>query len=116
MRAICSGDITFFEMSMAKRSNVPLKNVLNLVNDKGDGLQRLLERANIPKQQFIAIKSAIRAMEDLADSDEQGPEQVSRRVMELVLTSYGDLGVELEDGDLQYLIKKLNEISFVPEA
>ncbi|NQU55871.1 MAG: hypothetical protein HQ513_01460, partial [Rhodospirillales bacterium] len=37
-------------------------------------------------------------------------ERYSRRMIERILTQYGDLGVEFESEDLEYLLKKMSDL------
>ncbi len=58
---------------------------------------------------------AARAAVDVAretdyDGGENDRERYSRRMIERILTQYGDLGVEFDSDDLEYLLTKMNEL------
>lgn len=112
LRAICMGNLKFFEQSLARLAGVPLANARLLVHDPGgSGLDTLCKRADIPRSIFSAIKAAVAAIDETDfDGREGEAERFSRRVIERVLTQYEMLGVEFESDDLEYLLAKLGQM------
>ena len=62
LRALCVGDLNFFERAMARLATLPLRNVRVLIHDKGMlGLEPLYLRTGLPK----ALYPAFRRSEDV---------------------------------------------------
>ncbi|MCW9045188.1 MAG: DUF2336 domain-containing protein, partial [Alphaproteobacteria bacterium] len=112
LRALCMGDLRFFEASLAELAQIPLLNACALIHDPGKrGLERLWESAHLPKPQLIAAFAAIGAAAELEyDGEANDRERFSRRLIEVVLTQYDDLGVEFEEADLEYLLTKMGSL------
>ncbi len=112
LRALCMGDISFFEGSIAELLQVSLINAQQLIHDPGGlGLNAAYQKAGLPAEQFPAVQAAIDVVREMEyDGDENDRERYSRRMIERVLTQYGDLGVEFESDDLEYLLNKMREL------
>ena len=112
LRALCMGDLDFFEAAMAELAEIPLVNVRTLTHDSGTlGLEAVWEKAGLPKAHFMAARAAVDvARETDYDGGENDRERYSRRMIERILTQYGDLGVEFDSDDLEYLLTKMNEL------
>ncbi len=112
VRSVCMGDLRFFEAALALLADIPLVNARTLIHDPGGlGLKRLWEKAELPMPQFVAVRAAIDAAAELEyDGEAQDRERFSRRLIELVLTQYDDLGVEFESDDLEYLLTKMGDL------
>ncbi len=112
MRALCMGDIAFFEVAVAELAGINLMNARMLIHDQGQlGLKGLFGKAGLPRAQFPAVRAAIDAVRETEyDGGENDRERYSRRIIERVLTQYGDLGIEFESDDLEYLLKKVNDL------
>jgi len=113
LRALCVGDMRFFEVALSVLSDVPLVNARTLIYDPGEmGLHRIFIAAGLPEAQFVAARAAVRAVAELeydgAASSAEDRERFQRRMIELVLTQYDELGVEFESDDLDYLITKID--------
>jgi len=120
LRALCMGDLPFFEAAMAELADIPVFNARELVHDAGKrGLRALFDRAKLPRSYFPAIRAAIDVVwETEYDGGDQDRERYSRRMIERILTQYGDLGVQFEADDLEYLLAKMDALPIdrVPEA
>lgn len=113
LRALCVGDMRFFEAALSTLSGVPLVNARKLIYDPGElGLRRIYTAAKLPEAQFIAARAAIRAVQELeydgAQDSANDRQRFSRRLIEMILTQYDELGVEFEFDDLDYLITKID--------
>lgn len=108
IRSACMGDMRFFEAAMAARAGIPLENAIQLIQDPGGrGLAALCRRADIPETAMRALCAAVEvARETDYDGGENDRDRFTRRMVERILTQWGDLGVYLEDGDLDYLLGK----------
>lgn len=106
LRALCVGDVDFFETAMAKYANIAVSNVHILVNDAGgNGLKRLCEKSNIPGglQDIMRVGLDVAAELDF-DGTPGDRERYRNRVIERVLTHFQD---EFDGDNVDYLIGKL---------
>jgi len=112
LRAAVMGDITFFEAALAELAGIPPANARALIHDEGKlGLRSLCDKARLPASFFPGIRAALDVFRETSyDGGEQDRERYRRRMIERVLTQYGDLGVVMEADDLDYLLKKMSEL------
>ncbi len=111
LRALCMGDIAFFEASLATLAEVPITNARMLIHDEGSlGLEALYDKANLPKILFPAMRTAIEVLRE-TDFD-CGPNDRDRykcRVLERILTQFESIGTIGSD-NLDYLMSKLGKL------
>lgn len=112
LRAACMGDITFMEASLAVLTGAPLVNARKLIHDSGPlGLKAIYDKAGLPESHFSVVGAAVEMAEEMEyDGREFDRERYSRRLIERVLTQYGDLGVSCEADDLEYLLTKMADL------
>ena len=112
LRALCMGDLRFFEAAVAELARVPVVNARTLIHDSGElGLRAVFDKAGLPASQFPAVRAAMDvARETEYDGGENDRERYSRRMIERILTQYGDLGVEFDSDDLEYLLTKMGQL------
>jgi uncharacterized protein (DUF2336 family) len=105
LRALCMGDITFFEAALAKKAGIPVANAYQLVHDRGgSGLARLFERCGMSPSMLNVARVALNAVNDLNFNAGDDRDIYRKMVVERVLTT-------CEEGvgdDLDYLIAKLS--------
>jgi uncharacterized protein (DUF2336 family) len=108
LRALCTGDISFFEAAIAHKAHVQLQNARVLIHDDGDlGMRALYEKARLPSRLYPAFRSAI-AIAKLSEAErsDRGPDWRSRLIMERVLTQFEGV-VEFDSEDVDYLLGRL---------
>ena len=112
LRAVCVGDMAFFEAGLAELAVIPLQNVQKLVYDEGKhGFKALYSKAMLPKQLFPAFRCALDvAKENAFDGGDQDCERYCRRMIERILTQYETLGVTFDSNDLEYLLAKMSRL------
>lgn len=112
LRALCMGDLKFYEYAVAERSGIPVVNARMLIHDSGDlGFQGVFRKARLPESFFPAMRAAITVAKEMEfDGRENDRPRYARRMIERVLTQYEDLGVTFENDDLEYLMAKMNQL------
>lgn len=109
LRALCMGDMSFFEQSMAIKAEIPVENVRILVHDAGSrGLVSIYDKARLPSPLFPVVRAAVDVAHEIDyDGGEHDRERYSRRMIELILTQFD----EFETDNLDYLLAKLSQLN-----
>jgi uncharacterized protein (DUF2336 family) len=112
LRAVCMGNLRFFEHALAALAGLPLVNTRLLVHDSGGlGLKTAWARAGLPGA-FVPAVSA--ALDVVAQTEFDGraldPERYSRRIIERLLTNDDGGGVEFAHDDLEYLLARITQL------
>jgi uncharacterized protein (DUF2336 family) len=113
LRALCMGDMNFFEAAMARLAGVPVQNARVLIHDKGTlGLESVYLRAGLPDALFSAFRAAIDvAAETDYDGGANDRARYIERMLERILTQFEDPSERLGEDDIEYLINKLQELA-----
>jgi uncharacterized protein (DUF2336 family) len=113
LRALCVGDLNFFERAMAKLATLPLQNVRVLIHDKGMlGLEPLYLRADLPKALYPAFRAAISlVVETDYDGGLNDRERYIERIMQRMLTKFEDPSTRIAEDDIEYLMARLGQIA-----
>jgi uncharacterized protein (DUF2336 family) len=108
LRALCTGDIAFFEAAMAIKGDVPVANAQILIHEPSRrGLAALYRKAVMPENLFDAICAAVEVVDETGfDGDLRDLERFRARVISRVLT-LTDL---IDPADADYLVDKLGDI------
>jgi uncharacterized protein (DUF2336 family) len=108
IRALCMGDVAFFEMALAVMANIPVVNARILIHDAGQlGLKSLYERAGMPLDLLNAVRVAIDVVhETQMNGEEHDLERYRARVIERILTKSEDIGAD----NIDYLLSKLDNV------
>jgi uncharacterized protein (DUF2336 family) len=108
LRALCTGDIAFFEAAMAIKSDVPLENAQILIHEPSRrGLMALYKKAAMPEALFIAVKAAVDVVDETRfDGEAHDLERFRARVITRVLT----LVETVDSADADFLLEKLSDV------
>jgi uncharacterized protein (DUF2336 family) len=108
MRALCTGDIAFFEAAMAVRSDIPVINAQLLIHEgSGKGLEALYRKAQMPQGLYGAVRAAVDVVDETGfDGQPRDLERYRSRVITRVLTLVD--AVDAPDAD--YLLEKLGDV------
>ena len=113
LRALCMGDMGFFERALARLASLPLQNARILIHDHGGlGLESVYMKADLPKRLYPAFRAGI----ELSDGNEYdcGHNDRSRfieRMLERILTQFEDPQSRMTQEDIDYLMGKLEQVA-----
>ena len=112
LRAICMGNVRFFEHALAALSGVPVSNARTLVHEaSGSGLRALWTKGSLPERMLPAIRAAVDVIDQTElDFGGNSSERYARRILERVLTQYESFGMEFEGDDLEYLLARVAQL------
>jgi uncharacterized protein (DUF2336 family) len=107
LRALCMGDMAFFEAAMAVMSRTPIINARLLIHDQGSlGLKSLYLRTGMPERLYPAFRVAVDVVhENETDARDEDRKRYASRMIERILTQYEDIGQD----NLDYLLNKLTQ-------
>lgn len=113
IRALCVGDMAFFEAALARLGNVPLKNAQKLIHEGGElGLRSLYEKAKMPERLFTAVRAAVQILqEEDYDGGRNDRERFVARIIERLLTQFEDPASKMSQDDIDYLMNKLRQLA-----
>jgi len=106
MRALCDGDIHFFEVGLAVRAGIPWQNSVALLADRGPlGFKALYEKADLPPQFFRAFRAALDVLAQLRGDGQQDwrPANV-QLILDHVMREYD----EACPADVEYLLSQMS--------
>jgi uncharacterized protein (DUF2336 family) len=109
LRALCIGDITFFEFGIAALAAIPVANARILIHDAGEkGFAALYFKSGLPNSLYHLFRAATRVIDGTTyDGGERDKERFSSRVISRVLTTIDDVPSE----DLDYLLERLGDVT-----
>ncbi len=109
VRALCTGDIAFFEAAMAALAGISVDNARLLVHDPGrNGLLSLYRKAAMPAALLPMVRAAVDVVdESRLDGQEHDLERFRTRVITRVLTQED---APADPGDSEYLLEKLGDM------
>jgi uncharacterized protein (DUF2336 family) len=108
LRALCTGDIGFFEAAMAVKGGVSLENAQILIHEPSRrGLAALYRKAMMPQGLYSAVRAAVDVVDDTSfDGQARDLERFRARVITRVLTLVDDV----DPSDADYLLNKLGDV------
>jgi uncharacterized protein (DUF2336 family) len=108
LRALCLGELGFFEIAMAVMAKIPARNARILIHDAGpNGLASLYEKSGMPPRLLPAVRVALDVVRGSElDGGQRDRERHRSRVITRILTQFEDLPQD----DLDYLLDKLGDV------
>ena len=105
LRALCLGDMAFFESAMATLADVPVANARLLITDGGqNGLKALFDKSGLPSRLFAAMRVAVDVVRGVQfDGCKEDLERYRAQVLTRILTQFE----EFDKDDLDYLMDRL---------
>ncbi|MBF0095250.1 MAG: DUF2336 domain-containing protein [Alphaproteobacteria bacterium] len=112
VRAVCMGDMAFFEHALAALAGVNVVGARKLIHDSGPlGLKGICAKAKLPPSYYPAVRAGVDTIRETPfDGEPNDRERYQRRVIERILTRYGDLGVDFAQDDLDYLLTRMDRL------
>jgi len=112
LRALCMGDMEFFEGAIAVMARIPLTNTRRLIHEgTAEEVKTLLEKADLPTALQPAFFAAIQvAGETELDGGERDQERFQRRMIERIITNFEHPDAAMGDENIEYLLAKLSQI------
>jgi len=113
LRALCMGDMGFFERGMARLAGVPLQNTRILIHDQGElGFDSIYLKARLPKRMFPAFRAGVElAHETDYDGEMNDRNRYLEKMLERILTHFEDPGSQMTQEDIDYLMGKLEQVA-----
>lgn len=102
LSALCQGNFAFFEASLARLSNIPVKNARLLITDKGDlGFRALYNKSGLTDSMLPAIRLLLKVVRELAaEGQVRGKSRYANAVVERILRYSEEEPIE----NLSYII------------
>ncbi|MGE4062019.1 MAG: DUF2336 domain-containing protein [Rhodospirillaceae bacterium] len=112
IRAICMGNLRFFEHAVATLAGLPIDNTRALIHDPGyRGLKTVWAKTRLPEAGYPAAQAALAVIAQTElDGRDLDPERYSRRIIERILTQYENVGIQFDNDDLEYLLAKVTQV------
>lgn len=113
LRALCVGDVVFFEEALSCLAQVPVPNARILIHDEGDlGLKSLYRKAGLPSSLLPAYRSALEMVHSTEqERTDEDPEQQMRKLLERVLTEHEEIVEEFGAENVDYLLARFSRLS-----
>lgn len=108
LRALCIGDMAFFEAAIAAMAAVPVENARILIHDGGrKGFAAIYEKSGLSPDLFPAFRAATDVIDHtMFDGGARDMERFRSRVITRMLTQFDDF----DPDDLDYLVAKLGDV------
>ncbi len=104
-RAICMGDVVFFEAALAKLCNIPVSSAYKLIHDRGRlGLEAIYRESKLSSRMLPIVTSALDVAKDMEISASEDRDRFQQRMIERMLTNNED---DFDPDNLDYFIMKL---------
>ena len=108
LRALCVGDLAFFQAAMAVLAGIPVENVKPLIYDQGRaGLEAIYEQSRLPHELFSAFRTAVEVvMESGGDKAERPRLEMTERIVRRLSREYDSVCPE----GLEHMLSQLSRL------
>jgi uncharacterized protein (DUF2336 family) len=109
LSALCQGDFSFFENSLAHLSNIPVANARKLITDRGElGFRAIYNKSGLPEAMFPAVKLLLKIVRELdSEGEKKGGSRYANRIVERILHHAEDAPME----NLSYIIALVRRVA-----
>jgi uncharacterized protein (DUF2336 family) len=109
LRAVCVGDLNFFEAALAHMAGISVLSARKLIHDKGSlGLKSLYDKCEMPAPLFTAYRIALDVLVETEKERIDGdPNAMTKRMLERVLTHFEDTVDAQSPEDVDFLLERL---------
>jgi uncharacterized protein (DUF2336 family) len=109
LSALCQGNFQFFEMALARLSNIPVANARKLITDRGElGFRAIYNKSGLPDAMFPAVKLLLKIVHSLSEEGEKpGTPRFANRIVERILQYSEDKQME----NLSYIIALVRKVA-----
>ena len=110
LTSLCRGNLYFFETSLARLSNVPVRNAQLLIHDKGGlGFKALYSKADLPDKFFNACQLLL---EVVSEMKKEGQLKLGKQYANLVVQKLLARSTGRNVENLSYIIALIRQTSF----
>jgi len=106
MRALCLGDLPFFEAGMAVRAGISVRNAMELIGDRGHlGFKGLYEKARLPAELSRAFRAALDVVGEWRDGGQDAWTPAhTQMILDRVMREYD----EVCPAGLEFLLSQMS--------
>ena len=105
VRAVCMGDVSFFEAALAVLTGTSIPETYMTIHaDGADGVKGLFQKASIPLEMLTVTNAALEAAKEAEITSGDDKDRYSEMMIERVLTQCED---DIEGDSLDYFIGKI---------
>ena len=108
LRALCVGDLAFFQAAMAVLAGISFENAKPLIYDQGRaGLEAIYEQSRLPRELFSAFRTAVEVvMESGGDKAERPRLEMTERIVRRLSREYDSVCPE----GLEHMLSQLSRL------
>ncbi len=108
LRALCTGDLAFFQAAMAELAGIPFANARELIYDRGrDGLESLYQQSRLPRELFSAFRTAVEVVMESGGHEAERPRlEMTERIVQRLSQEYDAVCPE----GLEHMLSQLSRL------
>ena len=108
LRALCKGDVTFFEAGLSKLAGIPLRNVNKLVREgEARGFSALFHAASLPPTMLEATEILTRIVLEESDSGTKDNNVLANHLMERIM----EAGYDKQVPNMSYFMALIGNVA-----
>lgn len=112
LRALCMGDMDFFESGIAVMSRIPLTSTRQMIHARDRNvMKKIFDKAALPAALQPAFFAAVEVAEETdLDGGDNDQLRFRRRLIERIITHFEDPDQAMGDDNIDYLLARLSRI------